>query len=100
MHRLLVVLLVVLSLARPAFADDITDQQDQVKQRLAAASVSITKIEQQIATLEKSIADTQRRSDLEREQLRVLARVLYAQPDGDNLVMTVFGASSLPFSSN
>jgi hypothetical protein len=95
MHRLLVVLLVVLSLARPAFADDITDQQDQVKQRLAAASVSITKIEQQIATLEQSIADTKRRSDREREQLRVLARVLYAQPDGDNLVMTVFGSSSI-----
>ncbi len=95
MHRLLVVLLVVLNLARPAFADDITDQQDQVKQRLAAASVSITKIEQQIATLEQSIADTQRRSDREREQLRVLARVLYAQPDGDNLVMTVLGSSSI-----
>ncbi|WP_338204503.1 transglycosylase SLT domain-containing protein [Candidatus Nephthysia bennettiae] len=95
MHRLFVVLLVVLSLARPAFADDITDQQDQVKQRLAAASVSITKIEQQIATLEQSISNTQRRSDREREQLRVLARVLYAQPDGDNLVMTVLGSSSI-----
>ena len=95
MHRLLVVLLVVISLARPAFADDITNQEDQVKQRLAAASAAITKLDNQIATLEHSIADTQARSDREREQLHVLARVLYAQPNGDNLVMTVLGSSSL-----
>jgi TolA-binding protein len=95
MHRLLVVLLVVLSLARPAFADDITDQENQVKQRLAAASAAITKLDNQIAALEHSIADTQQRSDREREQLHVLARVLYAQPDGDNLVMTVVGSSSI-----
>src|ERR1700736_5392258 len=95
MHRLLVVLLVVLSLARPAFADDITNQEDQVKQRLAAASAAITKLDNQIATLEHSIADTQARADREREQLHVLARVLYAQPNGDNLVMSVLGSSSL-----
>jgi hypothetical protein len=95
MHRLAVVLLVVISLARPAFADEITDREDQVKQQMAAASASITKLDAQIAGLEKSIADTQRRSDREREQLRVLARVLYAQPDGDNLVMTVVGAGSI-----
>jgi transglycosylase-like protein with SLT domain len=95
MHRLVVVLLVVLSLARPAFADEITDRQDQVKQRLAAASATITKLEGEIARLEVSIADTQRRSDREREQLRVLARVLYAQPDGDNLVMTVMTSGSI-----
>ena len=76
MHRLFVVLLVVLSLARPAFADDITDQEDQVKQRLAAASASITRLDAQIAALEHSISDTQQRSDRERAQLRVLARVL------------------------
>jgi hypothetical protein len=95
MQRLAVVLLVVLNLARPAFADDITDQEDQVKQRLAAASASITKLDTQIAALEKSIAATQQRSDREREELRVLARVLYAQPDGENLVMTVLGSNSL-----
>jgi hypothetical protein len=95
MHRLLVVLLVVLSLARPAFADDITNQEDQVKQRLAAASAAITKLDNQIAALEHSIADTQARSDRERQQLHVLARVLYAQPNGDNLVMTVLGSSSI-----
>ncbi|MDQ6920201.1 MAG: transglycosylase SLT domain-containing protein [Candidatus Dormibacteraeota bacterium] len=88
-------LLVVLSLARPAFADDITDQENQVKQRLSAASAAITKLDNQIAALEHSIADTQQRSDREREQLHVLARVLYAQPDGDNLVMTVVGSSSI-----
>jgi Transglycosylase SLT domain len=95
MHRLAVVLLVVLSLARPAFADDITDREDQVKQHLADASATITKLESQIASLETSIADTQRRSDRERDQLRVLARVLYAQPDGDNLVMTVMTSGSV-----
>lgn len=95
MHRLAVVLLVVFSLARPAFADDITDQEDQVKQRLAAASASITRLDSQIGALEQSIAETQRRSDREREQLRVLARILYAQPDGDNLTMTVLGSNSI-----
>jgi transglycosylase-like protein with SLT domain len=95
MQRLAVVLLAVLSLARPAFADDITDREDQVKQRLAAASATITKLEGQIASLEGSIADTQRRSDRERDQLRVLARALYAQPDGDNLVMTVMTSGSI-----
>jgi hypothetical protein len=95
MHRLLVVLLVVLSLARPAFADDITNREDVVKQRLADASVSITKLEAQIATLQSSIVQTQQRSDREREQLRVLARVIYAQPSGDNLIMTVITANSV-----
>jgi cell division protein FtsL len=95
MHRLLVVLLVVLSLARPAFADDITNREDVVKQHLADASVSITKLEAQIATLQTSIVQTQQRSDREREQLRVLARVIYAQPSGDNLIMTVVTASSV-----
>jgi soluble lytic murein transglycosylase-like protein len=95
MHRLLVVLLVVLSLARPAFADDITNREEVVKQRLADASVSITKLEAQIATLQSSIVQTQQRSDREREQLRVLARVIYAQPSGDNLIMTVITANSV-----
>jgi hypothetical protein len=95
MHRLLVVLLVVLSLARPAFADDITNREDVVKEHLADASVSITKLEAQIATLQTSIVQTQQRSDREREQLRVLARVIYAQPSGDNLIMTVVTANSV-----
>ena len=95
MHRLSIVLLAVLSLARPAFADDVTNQQDVVKQRLADASVSITRLDGQIAGLQSSIADTQQRSDREREQLRILARVLYAQPDGDNLLMAVVSANSV-----
>jgi soluble lytic murein transglycosylase-like protein len=66
-----------------------------VKQRLADASVSITKLEAQIATLQSSIVQTQQRSDREREQLRVLARVIYAQPSGDNLIMTVITANSV-----
>jgi soluble lytic murein transglycosylase-like protein len=95
MHRLLVVLLVVFSLARPAFADDITNKEDAVKQRLADASVSITRLDGQIAALQTSIAATQLRSDRERDQLHVLARVLYAQPAGDNLLMTVVSANSI-----
>jgi transglycosylase-like protein with SLT domain len=96
MHRLLVVLLVVLSLARPAFADDITNKEEVVKQRLADASASVTRLDGQIVALQSSIADTQLRSDRERDQLHVLARVLYAQPAGDNLLMTVVSANSVP----
>ncbi|MBJ7601017.1 hypothetical protein, partial [Candidatus Nephthysia bennettiae] len=95
MHRLLVVLLAVLSLARPAFADDITDREDAVKQRLADASVSITRLDAQARALESSIVETQQRSDRERAQLHILARVLYAQPAGDNLLMTVLSAGSV-----
>jgi transglycosylase-like protein with SLT domain len=95
MHRLLVVLLAVLSVARPVFADDVTNAESGVKQRLADASASITRLDGQAAALETSIAETQQRSDREREQLRILARVLYAQPAGDNLLMTVLSANSV-----
>src|ERR1700730_531389 len=95
MHRLLVVLLAVLSVARPVFADDVTNAESGVKQRLADASASITRLDGQVAALETSIAETQHRSDREREQLPILARVLYAQPAGDNLLMTVLSANSV-----
>ena len=95
MHRLLVVLLAVLSVARPVLADDVTNAESGVKQRLADASASITRLDGQVAALESSIAETQQRSDREREQLRILARVLYAQPAGDNLLMTVLSANSV-----
>src|ERR1700730_2684587 len=95
MHRLLVVLLALLSLARPAFADEIADREDAVKQRLADAAVSITRLDGQIEALERSIAETQQRSDRERAQLHILARILYAQPAGDNLLMTVLSANSV-----
>ena len=99
MQRLLVMLLGVMlalpGLARPVSADDVTNQEQAVKQRLADASASVTRLDAQIAALETSIADTQQRSERERQQLRILARVLYAQPAGDNLLMTVLGASSL-----
>ena len=55
MHRLFVVLLVGLSLARPAFADDITNQEDQVKQRLAAASASDPNLFRPFGTIEEAI---------------------------------------------
>jgi hypothetical protein len=95
MHRLLVVLLAVLSLARPVFADDITNREEAVKQRLADASASISRLDGQIAALQTAMAETQQRSDREREQLRILARVLYAQPAGDNLLMTLASANSV-----
>src|SRR4030088_1684820 len=95
MHRLVVVLLAVLTLVRPAFADEITDREEAVKQRLADASVSITRLDGQMAALETSIAETQQRSDREREQLHILARILYAQPAGDNLLMIFVSANSV-----
>jgi hypothetical protein len=89
------VLLAVLSLARPVFADDITNREEAVKQRLADASASISRLDGQIAALQTAMAETQQRSDREREQLRILARVLYAQPAGDNLLMTLASANSV-----
>jgi hypothetical protein len=99
MHRPMVVLLAlslaVFGAAQPAFADDITNREDVVKQRLADASAAITSLDGRIAALEASIAETQQRSDREREQLRILARILYAQPAGDNLLMAVVSANSV-----
>ena len=92
---LLTVLLAVLNLAQPAFGDDITNREEVVKQRLADASASITRLDAQIGALERSIVETQERSDREREQLRILARVLYAQPAGDNMLMAVLSANSV-----
>src|SRR3979411_2643507 len=95
MHRLLVVLLVVLSLARPAFADDITNKEEVVKQRLADASASVTRLDGQIVALQSSIADTQLRSDRERDQLHVLAGLLSPRPAGANLLIPVVSPNSV-----
>ena len=94
MHRVTVVLFVVLSFARPAFAaDDLASREDDVKQRMAASSASVTQLDQRIVALQRSIADTQQRSERERAQLHVLARVLYAQPD--SVVGTLAESTSL-----
>lgn len=95
MRRLLctVVVIIVGAMAQPVHAADVSSQQDTVKQQLAAASLQISQLELQMTTLQQNVADTQRRVDGERVQVRLLARVLYAQPD--SLVAMVFESSSI-----
>jgi hypothetical protein len=95
MRRLfgLVAVLLVAGTAQPVFADDIGARQQDLKQQLAAAAAQITQLNDRMATLERSVADTQQRIVRERAQVRMLARALYAQPD--SLVATVFESASL-----
>jgi hypothetical protein len=79
--------------AQPVFGDDLSVRQADVKQQLAAASAQITKIDDQMAALERSVTDAQQRITRERAQVRLLARALYAQPD--TLVALVIEAPSL-----
>lgn len=92
MHRLVVVLVVVASV-RPAFAADAGVTQQDVVQQLKATSAQINDLDRQMASLDQSTADTQLRVEQERAQVRMLARVLYAQPD--SLAATVIESSSL-----
>lgn len=91
--RRLVALLVVAACVRPVFADDVTAQQQDVRQQLAAASAQITDLNLKMASLERSVTDTQQRVARERAQVRMLARALYAQPD--SLIATIFDSASL-----
>jgi hypothetical protein len=94
MRRLGLLLVVVLATAvQPVFADDLSTQEQDVKQQLAAASGQLTQLNLQMATLQQSLTDTQQRIDRERAQVRVLARALYAQPD--SLVALVFDSASI-----
>ena len=94
MRRLGVVALVVVAgLVHPVFADDLSARQEDVKQRLTAASAQITTLNLQMAALEQSVTDTRQRIERERAQVRLLARALYAQPD--SLAAMVFEAASL-----
>lgn len=93
MRRLVVLLVVVAALVQPAFADDLSDREQDVKQQLATASAQITQLNLQMATLERSVTDTQQRIERERAQVRLLARALYAQPD--SLVAMVLESASV-----
>jgi soluble lytic murein transglycosylase-like protein len=96
--RRAVLLLIAVSvvLARPVSvgADNgLTSEQDQIKQRLAAAAAAVSALDQQIAGTERSIADTSKRIQRERQELRLLARTMYAEPESP--LLSVFSASSL-----
>ncbi len=78
---------------QPVQAADNGTSLQSIQQQLASASQQITKLNQQIGDLERSLADTQRRIDQERAEVKMLARVLYAQPD--SLLAMVFESSSL-----
>jgi peptidoglycan hydrolase CwlO-like protein len=93
MRRLVVLLVVVVGLVRPAFADDVSAKQQTVQQQLVAASVQLTDLNMQMDALQRSVTDTQSRIQQERQQVRILARALYAQPD--SLVAMVFESASL-----
>jgi len=55
--------------------------EEQVRQEMANASQEITDLNLRIADLERSIAATEVRISHEREEVRVLARLIYSQPD-------------------
>src|SRR5262245_50758478 len=93
MRRLVVLLVVVGISIQPALADDLNARQADVRQQLAAAAAEISQLNVQMASLERSVTDTQRRIERERAQVRLLARALYAQPD--SLVATVFESTSI-----
>src|SRR5215831_7496725 len=94
MRRLVVLLVVVLAaVIQPVYADDLSNQEQDVKQQLANASAQITQLNLQMATLEQSLTNTQQRIDRERAQVRLLARALYAQPD--SLFGMLFESASL-----
>ena len=87
------ILVVVLGLIRPVYADDHSTRQEDVRQQLAASASQISDLNVQMAARERSVTDTQQRIERERAQVRMLARALYAQPD--SLVALVFESSSL-----
>ena len=81
-------------LAKPVSADNSQQsQQEQVRQHLAAAAAAVSDLDQRIAGFERSIADTTQRIQRERQELKLLARTMYAQPESP--VMAAFAAGSL-----
>ena len=74
-------------------ANGTVSQQEQVKQHLAAAAAAVSDLDQRIAGFERSIADTTQRIQRERQELKLLARTMYAQPESP--LLAAFGASSL-----
>lgn len=81
MRRFGILLVVAAAMVQPVFADDLSNQTQDVKQQLAAASAQVTALDLQASAIEQSATDTQQRIDRERAQINLLARALYAQPD-------------------
>ncbi len=85
--------LALLATAQPAYAagdptvpapgdlGSVMSEEDQVRQEMANASQEITDLNLRIAGLERSIAATDVRISQERGEARVLARLIYSQPD-------------------
>jgi hypothetical protein len=81
------------ALAQPVRADSgLVSRQEQVRHQLAAASASVSELDGEIANLDRSIVDTNRRIRRERQELRLIARTLYAQPESG--LMALLSASS------
>jgi len=96
MRRLLCTVVVIVAgttIFQPVHAADAGTQQQTVKQQLVAASTQISQLDLQMTALQQRVVDTQQRVDSERSQVRLLARVLYTQPD--SLVAMVFESSSV-----
>jgi len=94
LRRAPLLLIAFMVLAKPVSADNSQlSQQEQVRQHLAAAAAAVSDLDQRIAGFERSIADTTQRIQRERQELKLLARTMYAQPESP--LLAAFGASSL-----
>jgi soluble lytic murein transglycosylase-like protein len=93
MRRLVILLIVAAATVQPVLADDINNQEQNVKQQLAAASAQVTQLDLQMSTIQQNAVDTQQQVDHERTEINLLARALYAQPD--SIVGIFFSAPSI-----
>jgi len=94
LRRALWLLIAFLTVARPVGAATGTSSQiDQARHQLAVAGATVTQLDRRIAGLDRSITDTAGRVRREREQLRLIARAMYAQPG--SVLVAVLGARSL-----
>lgn len=95
MRRALFLFFAFVALARPVSADDgIAARQQDLKQSLAAASAAVTSLDQRLGALQAQIDQTQLRVDRERDQVRMLARAVYAQPSSPLLMVLSAGSLS------
>jgi soluble lytic murein transglycosylase-like protein len=91
---LLAFLIAFLALARPVSAESgLVTQQERVKHQLVAAAAEVSQLDLRIAELDRTIADTDLRVQRERQQVRLIARTMYAE--SDSALMALLGASSL-----
>src|SRR5215469_1608870 len=88
-----VLFVVAAAMVQPVHADDLTNQEQDVRQQLAAASAQITQLNLQMSAMSQSATDTQQQVDRERAEIRMLARALYAQPD--SIAGILFSSASI-----